>query len=149
MSKDKQDNEIDSKLIYDGVSVDWFLQHLSELTNASDLELGITLQVSGQTITGTMIGGKKYFKLFAESFSDAWPFEDKKERKEIREAFEANGKIYEGKGDDEPRRSTQYIHLADARIFEGGRQVPHSEGMLWRGKVNSVSGFSLGTLTES
>lgn len=127
MTDEVSSGNIETKLAYDGSSVDWFLQRLSNLTNSSDLEFGITLQVSGTTVTGTLIGGEKYFKLFAESFSQAWPYEDKEE---IRDAFESNADIYKNVDKDEDLPPTQYVHLKDALFFDGGYKFPN-EGTLW------------------
>lgn len=144
MSKENATEDVDTKLVQDGVSVDWFLQNLSNLTNSSGLEFGITLNVSGQTISGTMIGGKKYFEVFADSFADAWPHDDKDE---IRDAFAKNSQIYSSKEGDEKLPPTQYVHLMDAKVFNGNSTTPSNEGVLWRGKINAISGFSLGKLS--
>jgi len=41
---------------------------------------------------------------------------------------------------------TGYIHLKDARVFTPGRKGMPGVGMLWRGRLDAVSGWSLGTL---
>ncbi len=144
MENTENTNELDQQLSTDGVSVDWFLQNLSNLSNSPGVEFGITLNVSGQTISGTVIGGKKYFKLFAENFSSAWPHENKDT---IKKVFEENAEIYELKTDEELLPPTQYIHLMDARVYHQNGSTPSNEGVLWRGKINSICGYSLGKLS--
>lgn len=144
MSEIKTIEDIDEKLRLDGVNVDWFLQNLSCLTNSSELEFGITLNVSGQTISGIMIGGKKYFEMFAELFSDEWP---NNEKDEIREIFLKNTEVYSLKDGEAKLPPAQYIHLKDATVFHGDCKLPSEQGMLWRGKINAISGFHLGELT--
>lgn len=145
------ENNIDlyaEKVRNDGVGIDWFLQSLSNLTNSSaSLEIGITLNVSGQTVSGQMIGGAKYFEMFAELFSDGWFDEDTKEL--MRESFAKNAEIYKQDKNQEKLPPTQYIHLKNARFHEknGAIPDPDGKGFLWRGKINSISGFSLGKLT--
>lgn len=136
--------EIEKKLRLDGVNIDWFLQNLSSLTNSSDLEFGVTLNVSGQSISGIMISGKKYFEMFAELFSDEWPNDEKEG---IREIFLKNTEVYSLKEGEIKLPPAQYIHLKDATVFHGDCKLPSEQGMLWRGKINAVSGFHLGELT--
>lgn len=144
MSEDKTLGQNEKKLRQEGVNVDWFLQNLSCLTNSSDLEFGVTLNVSGQTISGTMIGGKKYFEMFAELFSDERPADEKDA---IREVFVKNADVYTLKEGEKILPPTQYVHLKDARVFHGDTKLPNDDGMLWRGKINAISGFHLGELT--
>ena len=51
---------------------DWLLQSLVNMANVSELEIGITLQVSGLLVSGILVGGKKYFEGFAEDFAGAF-----------------------------------------------------------------------------
>lgn len=48
----------------------------------------------------------------------------------------------------EKRQSTQYVHLKDAKVFNDSSTTPSDEGTLWRGKLSSISGFSLGMLGQ-
>ena len=41
---------------------------------------------------------------------------------------------------------TEYIHLADARVFHPGQPGMPGNGMLWRGRLKDISGWSLGLL---
>ena len=139
--------EEEIKLGLDGQSVDWYLQKLVALVNGSQLEFGVTLYVNGSVVSGRLIGGKKYFEEFAKEFTGAYPGSSES-KESIRAAFASNGDIYdreEGDGEDLP--PPQFIHLADARCFSGGGSAIPNRGVLWRGKINSVSGFSLGQLS--
>lgn len=131
------------KLTYDGQSVDWFLQRLVSIVNTSDLEFGITLTVGGSIVSGTLVGGTKYFETFAKDFSGAWP---KEAQEVIREALASHTAIYKAGNDDQEPTPPQFLHLINARSFQPTGQLPNNRGVLWRGKINSVSGFSLGSL---
>jgi hypothetical protein len=137
-------SEVELKLFSDGQSVDWYLQRLVSIANASELEVGITLVIGGSVVSGRLIGGRKYFEEFAREFSDAWPG-DAKDR--IRDAFARQGEIYSAGSEEDKAVPPQFIHLADARCFYPGSQLPNNSGVLWRGKINAVSGFSLGALS--
>ena len=121
--------------------IDWQLQHLVDLANSKGLEAGLTLTVKGTIITGTLIGGGKYFELFAELIGAGWPG-TAEEKEAIRSAFAQPAKLYE-----EPEQLlTSYIHLKNAKIVYSSNFVP-SSGMLWRGRLDEISGFSLGLLS--
>jgi hypothetical protein len=127
-----------------GHSVDWFLQQLVCLTNGAGLEMGITLVLGGSVVSGTLISGKKYFDSFASNFSSMLPNGSKKE--EMRQLLASHGNLYDDEG--EHLQLPQYIHLSNARVYSpNGGNIP-TNGMLWRGKINAVSGFNLGVLSS-
>jgi hypothetical protein len=144
--QDKKPSVDDMNLAMDGRSVDWYLQSLVSTVNTTDVQFGITLFVEGAIISGLLIGGKKYFETFANEFAGAFPGDD--EAKEtIRQSFASYAEIYtsEESADLPP---PQFIHLLDSRCFSpGGKPLPGNRGVLWRGKINAVSGFSLGSLS--
>lgn len=138
----------DVKLAFDGQSVDWYLQRLVGIANTSNVQFGITLFVEGIVVSGQLVSGKRYFEVFAEEFSAAYPG-SADEKEDIRRAFASHASIYDN-GDDTQQSSTppQFIHLIESRCFSpGGQPLPGNRGVLWRGKVNAVSGFTLGSLS--
>jgi hypothetical protein len=42
-----------------------------------------------------------------------------------------------------------YIHLKDARIFAPGQNPIPSSGLLWRGRISCVEGFSMGSFSPA
>lgn len=126
-----------------GQSTDWFLQKLVSTANNAGLEIGITLYIGSGVISGTLIGGKRYFDKFAEEFSSNWPFEDKEQ---IREVFASQGETY-NEPVDENSPPPQYIHLMNARLYSQSGCIPGNSGVLWRGKINAISGFNIGLLS--
>jgi hypothetical protein len=128
-----------------GQSIDWYLQKLVHLANVNGWEFGLTLVLGGSVVSGIVISGKKYFDTFADEISQAWPGDDKEE---LRSAFASHGEIYDLPEGEEPR-PPQYIHLKDARISYPNGNIPSSGTVLWRGKINAVSGFNLGMLSRS
>jgi hypothetical protein len=144
---EQRPSEAEIKQAIEGQSVDWYLQLLVSICNRSGLEIGITLTVGGSVVSGMLVGGKKYFETFAKQFSDAWPGTDKEV---LRSALAQSASLYDHATDDRDKSASppvQYIHLANARIFHGHQVLPNS-GVLWRGKINAVSGFSLGSLSQ-
>ncbi len=128
--------------------IDWFLQSLVAMANKSNLEIGITLQVSGMLVSGSMVSGEKYFEGFAEDFSS--PFTaDPEAAASIKTSFSSYGELY--KRDSESNgliHPPQYVHLKNARFFNTtGNTIPGNRGMWWRGRISEVGGFSLGSLS--
>lgn len=132
------------KLKVDGISADWFLQELVGLANTGAIDIPITLYVQGCIISGRLVGGKKYFAsigtLFFEGLTGSDGF-----REEMRNAFTGKGAIYDN---PETCGPAQFIHVLDAQcVGHYGQTIPCHKGVAWRGRVNAVSGFSLGILT--
>ncbi len=146
MAEPEMTKEEKIKFSEDGVCIDWFLQNLVDSVNKSPFEFGITLNVNGQSISGTLISGKRYFDLFATAFSSAWPGDDKEK---MREVFSSKGDIYNNVESEDGPLLSQYLHLNNAKVVTPGGSMPNAKGVLWRGKINAVSGFSLGILQAS
>lgn len=134
-------------LAWEGQSVDWYLQNLVSVVNGSNISFGITLFVEGVVISGTLVSGKKYFETFADEFSSAYPGDDEV-REGIRQAFASNASLYDNQSKSKDLPPPQFIHLIDCYCHSPqGGSLPSDSGTLWRGKINAVSGFNLGSLT--
>jgi hypothetical protein len=63
----------------------------------------------------------------------------------MRTAFASHGEIYGG-DDGKALADPQYIHLKNAKVHHPTGQLPTDDGVLWRGRINAVSGWNLGVL---
>jgi hypothetical protein len=127
---------------------DWFLQSLVRMANESNLGIGITLQVSGMLVSGSLVSGKQYFEGFANDFAS--PFVNEIETANaIRDNFRAYGEIYDKPKDDGlDHPAPLFVHMKDARFFStAGNPIPGNKGVWWRGRICEVGGFSLGSLS--
>jgi hypothetical protein len=126
-----------------------------ETVNISELEIGITLQVSGFLVSGILIAGSKYFEGFASDFSSG--FKDEQDRQALKTAISKYGEIYKptddplagyaGRDSKPTKTLPSYIHLKNAKFFNTvGNQIPDNRGVWWRGRLSEVSGFILGSL---
>jgi hypothetical protein len=129
--------------------VDWFLQSLVSIVNDESASIPITLSIGSLLISGDMIGGKTYFSEFARQFKDGFRGIGSETAATIEEAFKRLGDIYDPvQKESQGNASIQkphIIHLRDARIYHsGGNPSPSEKGVLWRGRLEAVDGFSLG-----
>lgn len=116
---------------------DPFLKTLNATVNSFNYSFGVTLVVGGGVITGTLVSAKSFFDGFADSLSQAWPGGP---NEELRGGFAQWGQP------ETADLNEGFIHLKDARYIIGQGVVPSiGSGMLWRGGIDSVSGFSLGS----
>ena len=136
----KEDTKIlETKLV---ANKDWFLQSLVCMANDSGIKFGITLNVSGFLVSGTLIGIKEYFKLFGESFASG--MEPGDAANSVKATYAEYGNLY----DPELKpKSPSFIHLVDTKFHTtNGVPVPSNQGTLWRGRLSEVGGFILGSL---
>ena len=128
--------------------LDWFLAMLVDLANDRGLGLGVTLQVGGFLVTGSLVSGKDYFEGLASVIASAIP--DEQAAKVVRDSFAHLGDIYDAdKIADSESRKTVFIHLKGARfVVPGHRPIPDETGVWWRGRLSEVTGFLPGTLSD-
>jgi hypothetical protein len=104
------------------------------------MEVGLTLHVSGVVVSGLVVSAARYLKEmsaliasagvapeFAESLAELaaeMPAEDLELMDEM--------------------PAWEFIHLSGARIHTPGSMAANHQPMLWRGRLDHVSGWSLG-----
>jgi hypothetical protein len=133
-------------------TVDWFLQALVSIVNGESASIPITLSVGGLLISGEMIGGKTYFDEFARQFKDGFGDISSKTSATIEEAFKRLGDVYDPT--QKESRENAYtpkpylVHLRNVQMYHaGGLPLLSEKGVLWRGRLEAVYGFSLGRLS--
>lgn len=120
-----------------------FLCHVAQRVDG--FNMSVTLDVHGTIISGDLIGRNHWFELLAERLS---------------EAGESGGHVGEFIAETGTHTSEEleagavedyFIHLSNAyRAVESGTHPTAGQdtGLLWRGRVGSVDGWSLGYLTD-
>lgn len=130
----------------DGIERDWLLQHLVTHANQyPDYEKSITLWVGGGMVTGILVSGSRYFdEYIAEFTSNMSPAGAESTRSVLREI----GKSYYEKDPEPIANHTAFIHLIDAKLWTPSGAVPaiQNSGVIWRGRLSQVTGFSLGQI---
>lgn len=128
---------------------DWFLTQMIETVINRGVEIGVTLTVGGSVVSGMLISGKTYFEELGELLTGASKAEGDV-ASALGEAWPAYAQLYEkpeGAGDDWIEPPATYIHLRNAYyLMPGSGSLPGKPGMLWRGRISSVDGFSIGNI---
>lgn len=123
---------------------DWQLVTIVEsLNRQGDGEIALTLFVHGTVVTGTAIGAAAYYRLQADRLRGAVDGN----LDEIFEMFADQVTTENLDPDRDPDEVTlpYFVHLKDADLFMNG-QVVSMKG-LWRGKIASVDGVTIGRLS--
>ncbi len=136
----------DSTLAPATPSADAFLQFLVNLVNnGSQLEsIGVTLQMGGMLVSGSIVSGADYFDRFAANFSDSLGALDANTRSGVRASLAELGDVFRVPQPVDPLPN--YIHLSDALFFAADGTPIAGQPTLWRGRTSSVDGFILGRL---
>ncbi|MFD4837475.1 gas vesicle accessory protein GvpU [Achromobacter sp. NPDC058515] len=125
---------------------DAFLQFLVNLVNnGSQIEsIGVTLQMGGMLVSGSIISGAEYFDSFAVNFTSSLDSLDADTRKTVRASLAELGDVFRLPQPADPLPN--YIHLADALFFTADGTPIAGQPTLWRGRTSAVDGFILGRL---
>jgi len=126
--------------------VDWFLRILVSMANSTPgVGLPIVLTVRGLVISGELISGKTYHEQFAQEMGTSFrSILDDDAVARIEEGYSRPAHLYDSEAS---LKTIVFIHLRNAKIFGPGQQpIPSGQGMLWRGRLSSVDGFSWGQL---
>ena len=120
---------------------DWQLEYLVDMANFGFCP-GITLTTAAGLITGILIPGEEYFDRFAVMYSHGMTDEYKAAFAGVVDDWK---QPYRDARDSGVIGQTSHIHLKDAKLFSPGGIIP-GQGMLWRGRIDQVIGFTLGSL---
>ena len=136
------------KAVDEPVACDWLLQILISVTNSSGTPCPVTLHVGGLLVSGELVSGLQYFEEFAQQMGSAVK---ESEREEIEAMFREMGQSFysqEKSPDAPPPPNPHFIHLQNVKIFNPeGLPFPANDGAFWRGRLEAVDGFMLGSLT--
>lgn len=111
------------------------LRKLVQFSNDNDAEFGITLILESGVISGTVISADLYFSKLTKDFQV--PIQQSPPFAEVLQSMKPSSGGY---------RLPNFIHLKDAKFFVGSSTIPTDNGLLWRGRIASVSGFTIGSI---
>lgn len=148
----ENNNSQDLEIVFTrNTDADWFLQLLVKILNSGGDTFLITLNVGGLLISGALIGGKEYFDLMADYFGGIYKeyeSNNKEAGETVDKAIRSLGETYSpaNSSSNSNNNEPHYIHLRNAKFYSpiSGQGMPGSEGVLWRGRLESVDGFFIG-----
>ena len=137
---DEQDGEMPS-------SPDWILLSFIDLAELLDAEVEITLLVSGRTITGRLIGSKRYllesindFKSFNHVTEQGRAFLDGLSQGYAKHVAALDQRF----ATDAPLPIAHCIHLKAPMLVNEHSTRPL--GAVWRGRIDAIDGWSFGSI---
>ncbi|MFB5661098.1 gas vesicle accessory protein GvpU [Alteribacillus sp. HJP-4] len=123
-------------------NIDYVLRYLVRLAD-NGAELDITLNVSGITISGILIGNVAYL---TELENELQNNEQNELEEKMSTFFDKLSEKFQ-KDNDQDEYETGYLHLKQAKIIKSQGQFLIGSG-LWRGKIADVNGFSFESVKE-
>lgn len=109
------------------------------------LAYAVTLTLSGQTVSGQLVSGARFFGGLADRYRDlpvdpAQPGDHEPVSTVIARSFDESVGDYRANSDDDEYVEPAFIHLADATVRHGQSVLPLP---LWRGRLTSIVGWAL------
>lgn len=119
---------------------DTMLAIFVDLANRNGEGVGVTLTVGGSLISGTIVGRVQWIDGIMERYG-----EQVSGFRAFREVWTEQVERFDS---DEPMAAYEsIIHVKDARWWGGDPDSPlPTEGAFWRGRLDQIQGWSLGTL---
>lgn len=118
------------------------LMFLNDIVNRTNCGIGITLFVKGNVISGSLIAGRKYYKIVSENL------------KAIGSAGEALSQYFENKGatgytSDEPdfEYPNHFLHLENVQVRSDQGTMGALQNAMLRVKIEEVEGHILGNVS--
>ncbi|MDD1150026.1 gas vesicle protein [Pseudomonas sp. TNT2022 ID357] len=141
-------DDLFTKAQWEGRKTDWLIQWFAKFVNSSDssvkFEVPLTLTVGGNLVSGTLISEADYFDLLAADFSRSFTGSVKEAAEEMIKGLQPLAVV---DGEDDTYR--QFVHMKNAQVFTSASGPITTQGALWRGKISSVEGFSLGSIISN
>lgn len=120
---------------------------VSTINAVPGMEVGVTLYIGGHIVSGLIVGGRVYFEKVAALLQDKGPIGEALGGAftNVAKQYAADERENRSEQDDaEDERRTGYIHLRAATVHSPGLGAALEQD-LWRGRLSTVAGWSLGT----
>lgn len=125
---------------------DWALLKFVDIANRTQAGMTMTLYLGGSVVTGILIGGREYFEMLGQQIAPALGKSPEEGKELYRELVDQHYPSMDEENEEGPPPS--FVHMKGARVISPTGSMP-SEGMLWRGRLSRVDGFSIGTLRQA
>lgn len=136
--RDLLQDELHIKTSWEGINVDPILQWLVDQTNRGGPQQAVTLTVGGHFISGFLASYEQYLAQTEQQILSALYTSPEN----VKQYFARLAP----KLDEKDLPPVQFVHLTNAEIYTHSGLPVLAGGSLWRGKISSVDGFTLGKL---
>ena len=121
---------------------DWVLVELVTQVNMSNLEIGIVLNFGGALLTGTLVGGTRYFNEVKQQMIAIGRI-DSSLHSTLEKIVDQGKSLYNVAAEDSTKRPPEYLHLIDVHFLSTVGGQGSVKLSTWRGKISDVAGFHL------
>lgn len=132
-----------AKTEWEGRKVDPLLQWMVDNINRSTNKHAVNFTVGGNLISGILVSADAYFDQFAEDFSSRYESEKGSAAAVRAQILDFKLNLVDSDAEAPP---AQFVHLLNAEVFTSDGRPIVSGGCLWRGKISSIDGFSMGLI---
>ncbi|GLY13486.1 hypothetical protein Kisp01_05020 [Kineosporia sp. NBRC 101677] len=131
------------------VSGDPILRLFASIAEQASFDLGITVSVDGALVTGVLVGQDEWLRLLGQTLDGGESIATSLRRYLDKGFHEAVTEVIEPLREDPQPEEYEYLHLRNARYVMGESFVPTppTEPVLWRGRIDHISGWSWGTVS--
>lgn len=128
---------------------DPILRLFASIAEQASFELGITVAVDGALVSGVLVGQDEWLRLLGQTMDGGESIATSLRRYLDKGLHEAVAEVVGPLNDDPRPEEYEYLHLKNARYVMGQAFVPTPPGepVLWRGRIDHVSGWSWGTVS--
>ncbi|QXG34255.1 gas vesicle accessory protein GvpU [Pseudomonas viridiflava] len=143
-SPNQNHDDVIAQIKWQGKQIDWLLQWLVKFVANTKVELGVTLTVGGNLVSGHLISHDDYFEQLAQDLSAPFSqFENGTEdsMKEMILSFRPGDS-----NADTP--AFHFIHLKDCQTYSNDGNPICESRVLWRGRIAAVDGFTIGLIAK-
>lgn len=126
---------------------DALLYALVAAVNTDDLTMTITLAIKGVVVTGKLVSRDDWLTAMEAQLEGP----AKGLAQGLRAGLDGADLTPTGQVDPDapPQPTYRWLHLINARYSFGDHLVPSRPGMVWRGRLTDVSGWSLGSFQHN
>jgi hypothetical protein len=141
------------------VGGDRFLRMLAAMAELYGADIPITLNLAGVLVSGRLVSSIRYFDGMADVFLGAVVDTGSKGAAAFEGIFRqaAAGLAEDARAvaDEKEERflevaaAVEHVHLQEATFWQPGKPpIPASGGVWWRGRLDAVAGFVLGSIEQ-
>lgn len=118
------------------------LSFLNGIVNKADFGIGITLFVKGCVITGSLISGRKYYRIVSDNLKSSGVVGES-----LSAYFEVKGRDGYTSPDPDFEYPNNFLHLENIKILGGSGVIRSLSDAMLRVKIEEIDGHFIGNIS--